>query len=453
VKGINVIVLFGAILFANTNSLAQTKKISFINKGQTVPNFPLQLFNGETPQNTHLYDIKKKLILLDIWGIDCTTCIKAMPHLLELQQKLKDDVQIILVTKNTKKQVDELWRKLKGHAPQKIIDAYQQLSSVIGDTVITRTIPVDGLPTQAWIDNSYMLRAITNSTTTNVENMQAFITGAKTHLDEQGTKKMDINNPLSWLDKDTGFLDRLEAYSFIFSRINHSGIGHRTVVAKTDSTSGKIVSFSCVNVPLTDLYKLAYFKYNPRIYVPDYKILLNIRDKGKFRWEMDYSKFYDWADTSLYCFAVKVRPADADCIYKVMQGLLDNYFHYQSRIETRRIKYLALKRISTGDKLKTTTKYTVNEFSVNAKGSFLVLKNQSMELLFSRMESLVYLQDPFMPFFDETGYKQNIDITLPWSDNLDEVSYDEVRKTLNRYGLGIVEEYKDLEILVISDVY
>jgi thiol-disulfide isomerase/thioredoxin len=451
VKRINVIVLFGAILFANTNSFGQTKKISYIRKGQTVPNFPLQIFNGKTSQNTHLYDIKKKLILLDIWGIDCTTCIKAMPHLLELQQNLKDDVQIVLVTKNTKEQVDGLWRKLKGHAPKTIIDAYQQLQSVLNDTMITRTIPVDGLPTQAWIDTAHMLRAITNSTTTNLENMQAFITGGKVHLDEQGTKKMDIANPLSWLDKDTGFLDRIQSYSFIFSRVNHSGIGHRTVVAKTDSISGKIVSFSCVNVPLTDLYKLAYFKYNPRAYVPDYKILLNIRDKDKFRWEMDYSKFYDWADTSLYCFAVKVMPTEADCIYKMMQGLLDNYFHYQSQMERRRVRCLALKRISTGDKLKTTAQNTMYEYSVNTKGSFLVLKNQPMELLFSRLESLLYLHDPFMPFFDETNYRQNIDITLPWSDNLDEVSYDEVRKTLNKYGLDLVEEYKDLEMLVITD--
>lgn len=443
--------MFCVILFSCTNSIAQTKKTSYIIKGQTVPNFPLLVFNGETQQKTHLYDIKKKLILLDIWGVDCTTCIKAMPHLLELQQKLKDDVQIILVTKNKKEQVDGLWRKLKGHVPQTIIDAYRQLPSVMGDTMITRTIPVDGLPTQAWIDNSYLLRAITNSTTTNLENMQAFITGRNVHLDEQGTKKMDITNPLSWLDKDTGFLDRLQSYSFIFSRINHSGIGHRTVVAKTDSTTGKIVSFSCVNVPLTDLYKLAYFKYNPRVYVPDYKILLNIRDKNKFRWEMDYSKFYDWADTSLYCFAIKVRPQDADRIYHMMQGFLDNYFHYQSRLEIRRVKCLALKRVSSGDKLKTTAQKTMYELSVNTRGSFLILNNQPMDLLFSQLESLVYLQDPFIPFFDESGYKENIDVMLPWSDSLNEISYEQVRKTLNNYGLDLVEEYKDLEMLVISD--
>lgn len=451
-KRINVIVLFCVILFACTNSIAQTNKTLYIIKGQTAPNFPLLLFNGETQQKTHLYDIKKKLILLDIWGVNCTMCIKAMPHLLELQQKLKDDVQIILVTKNTKEEVDDLWEKLKGHIPQTIIDAYQQLPSVLSDTIITRTIPANGLPTQVWIDSSYTLRAVTNSSTTTMENMQAFVTNKKTHLNEQGTKKIDISNPLSWLDKDSGFLDQLESYSFIFSRINHSGIGDRMVVAKKDSTTGKIVSFSSVNAPLADLYKLAYFKFRfAGVGIADDKLLLNVRDSRKFRWETDYSKFYDWADTSLYCFAIKVKPGDADRIQILMRNLLDSYFHYQSKMEVRRVKCLVLKRISTEDKLKTTAKNTMYEFSVDTKGSFLVLKNQPMELLFSRLETLVHFRDSFMPFFDQTGYKQNIDIILPWSDNLDEVSYEKVKKTLNRYGLDIAEEYKNLEMLVISD--
>jgi hypothetical protein len=71
--------------------------------------------------------------------------------------------------------------------------------------------------------------------------------------------------------------------------------------------------------------------------------------------------------------------------------------------------------------------------------------------LFSNLQTLVYYQDAFTPFFDETNYKDNIDITIPWDDDLANISFEKVRKALNAYGLDMVEEYKELEMLVISD--
>lgn len=435
------------------NADGQTREGNTINKGETVPNFTLRIFTGsEHPKDIRLYDIKKKLILLDIWGVNCSSCIKGFPHMLELQHKLKNDIQVILVTKNNKEQVEDLLRKLKGHVPESILGAYKELPCVLNDNIITKNFPSNGIPTHVWIDSAHLLRAITDGGTTNHENMQAFIKGEKVNFDEQGLKKIDYTYPLSWLDKDTGFLDQLEFYSLIFSRINHSGIGDRLIVAKTDSASEKIVGLSCLNTRIVDLYKLAYFKYkSPNVGIADNKVLLNVRDKSKFLWETDYTKTRNWADSSLYCFAIKVPPKNADSLYKMMQIFLDNYFNYQSKIETRRVKCLALKRISSEDKLKSGGQKPVYEISVNNKGSFLVLKNQSIDLLFSRLESLIIFQDSFIPFFNETGYLQNIDIVLPWNDNLNEISPTEVKRTLNSYGLDIVEEYKNLEMLVISD--
>jgi len=56
-----------------------------------------------------------------------------------------------------------------------------------------------------------------------------------------------------------------------------------------------------------------------------------------------------------------------------------------------------------------------------------------------------------MPFFDETNYQDNIDINLPWNGNIEIISIPALRKGLRRYGLDLVEEYKILKMLVISD--
>jgi hypothetical protein len=120
-------------------------------------------------------------------------------------------------------------------------------------------------------------------------------------------------------------------------------------------------------------------------------------------------------------------------------------------METRRVKCLVLKRITSEDRIKSKGGQHVYGLSVMDNGSSFIYKNESIEDLFSNLQTLVYYQDAFTPFFDETNYKDNIDITIPWDDDLANISFEKVRKALNAYGLDMVEEYKELEMLVISD--
>jgi thiol-disulfide isomerase/thioredoxin len=443
--------LFWGIFLASMNGMGQTKDAALIRAGQKVPNFELHIQKGKETQRSHLYDLNKPVIF-DIWGVNCTSCIKSMPHILQLQQQLKDSVQIILVTRNTKEQVDSLWSKLKGHVPPSIIDAYRQLPSIVNDTSISFRFPVPGYPTHVWIDRLHSLKAVAYSSSTTLENLSAFARGQSVHLDEIALQSIDFTNPLAWLDKDTGFLHSLQYYSFIFSRINHAGRNDRLFFTKKEPSSNKITDVYCLNTPLTDLYKLAYFKYqSPTIQVGDHKILLEVADKGKFRWPMDYAKYSRWADTSLFCFAIKMPAGKEDSLYPMMQSTLDRYFNYSSSMQVRKVKCLVLKRVSAEDKLRARGTKTINEISITKKGSYLILKNQSIDALYSKLESLVWFKDSFQPIFNETGYTNNIDFTMPWSDDPEENSLEEIKKSLRQYGLDLVEEYKNLEMLVIRD--
>lgn len=60
-----------------------------------VESFPIKeliLNNGKTVQ---IDDLKGKVILLDFWHRGCLPCIKAMPDLIKLQEKYKEDLIII----------------------------------------------------------------------------------------------------------------------------------------------------------------------------------------------------------------------------------------------------------------------------------------------------------------------------------------------------------------------
>ncbi|MDQ6763263.1 MAG: TlpA family protein disulfide reductase [Bacteroidota bacterium] len=446
-------IIFLGISFALTShAWTQALELKPLMKGQLVPNLPLVLHVADSTTSVNLYDLNKKLILFDFWGTYCSSCIAQMAHLQELQEKFGNNVQIILVTTNSKKEVDNLFRRLKGHISEEIINAWQHLPFVVEDSSLLGLFPHDGLPSHVWIDSVKTLRGIAYSNSTTDKNIQAFLDGKKIKLDEMGLAGLDSSNPLSWINGENEFINYIKCYSLFFSRLEHAGGGDGEVTALIDSISNKIIGLSCVNMRITDLYKLTWFHYkNPNIGIPDNKILLEVKNRDKFYIPRKSSEYFDWADSSLFCYALKVLPKNADEIYNSMRQDLDCYFHYTSKIENRRIKCLTLKRISSIDKIMARGIKSKNELIVDSEGTYLKLQNQSMRYLFLQLQSVVNYNYPFTPFFNETNYQNNIDINLSWSENIETISIFELRKHLRKYGLDLVEEYKVLKMLVISD--
>lgn len=431
--------------------MAQTKDILSFRRGDVVPNLTLTLRQGKTEKSLRLYDLKTKLVLFDLWGVTCSSCIRSFPHMLELQKQFGDDIQIILVTLNSREEVEKLWSKLRGHVPDKIIEAYRQLPSVVGDSTLFSSFPKNGVPAHVWIDHDHVVRSIAYGYSTTAAMIQNFIEGKRVHFNEQMPQKIDFNNPLSWLNGVEGFLSSLQYYSFILSRIEHAGGNDGQMTTKVDSSTGKLLGLSTVNMKISDLYKMAYFPNQNPMSVFDSRLLLEIKDKGRFYPPGSIENHFDWADTSQFCLAIRMPSDKSELLYSSLRNLLDSYFHYRSKMETRSVKCMVLKRIVAEDKIKTKGGLPVYDQSTTEKGTCFIYKNRPLGDLVSNLQTLIYVRDPYIPFFDETGYEGNIDITVPWSDDPKKISFEKVRKTLNTYGLDIVEEYRNLEMLVISD--
>jgi thiol-disulfide isomerase/thioredoxin len=450
---IRLSILFCVTVLSFINVTAQPKNLNPFKSGDIVPNRELKVYQGSVVKNMHLYDLNKKLVLLDLWGVNCSSCIKSFPHMLELQKQFGSHIQIILVTLNSKQEVDNLWEKLKGHVPPTIIDAYKQLPKVLGDTALFLSFPKNSVPAHVWIDSAHKIKSISYGNSTTSAMIQDFISGKKVHFHDQIPRKIDFINPLSWLNSDTGFLSSLSCYSFILSRIEHAGGNDGQVTATIDSSTGKLIGLSTVNMKIANLYKMAYFKYrNPDMGILDNRIFLEVKDKGRFYLPKNVSENFDWYDTNQFCLSIKVPSSRAEMLYTSLQELLDNYFHYKSKLETRRVKCLVLKRISPEDKIRTKGGPPVYELSVTEENTDFIYKNQPFEALFSNLQTAVYETDPYIPFFNDTNYEGNIDITLPWSDDPGKISLEMVKKALNKYGLDIAQECRDLEMLVIADV-
>lgn len=57
------------------------------------PDFTLPALDGTT---VHLSDYKGKVVLIDFWSTTCDPCLAAMPHLVDLYKKQKDNGFVVL---------------------------------------------------------------------------------------------------------------------------------------------------------------------------------------------------------------------------------------------------------------------------------------------------------------------------------------------------------------------
>lgn len=69
-----------------------------IKTGEPVPDFYLPVVLNAPVKTTSLQQLKGKVVLIDFWATWCGSCLTAMPHLSQLQQKYKGKLQVLAVT-------------------------------------------------------------------------------------------------------------------------------------------------------------------------------------------------------------------------------------------------------------------------------------------------------------------------------------------------------------------
>ena len=60
-----------------------------------------------------------------------------MPHLQKLQEEFGKNIQIIIVTKNSKNEIDKLFKRIDGHVSKNIIYASKHLPFIVEDSLLS----------------------------------------------------------------------------------------------------------------------------------------------------------------------------------------------------------------------------------------------------------------------------------------------------------------------------
>lgn len=124
----------------NKNEIVENaKKIEPILIGKKAPDFTINMKDG-TPVT--LSELDNEYTILVFWKPNCGHCTKAMPHVLDFQEKWKDKgVQTIAICTKTGKDYDSCWEDVEKKGMQDLInvaDQYQK-SRIVSKYYVTST--------------------------------------------------------------------------------------------------------------------------------------------------------------------------------------------------------------------------------------------------------------------------------------------------------------------------
>jgi thiol-disulfide isomerase/thioredoxin len=80
----------------------------------TVPNFTIENIINDNTTRKKLTDFEGKYIILDFFGTWCIPCIKALPHLTEIQNNYKKTISVVLVSTE---EINDLTRFVQNNKP------------------------------------------------------------------------------------------------------------------------------------------------------------------------------------------------------------------------------------------------------------------------------------------------------------------------------------------------
>jgi len=407
--------------------------------GDRCPEVRLINYANDEIKSFSLSDFNSKLIIIDFWGTGCTSCLKAFPKIDSLQKKFANEVQFILVNKESP---DSTRRFFLKRNRIKI----PGVPMVMGDSVLYKLFPHIFIPHYVWLDSNNMVRYVSDGNNMTEKNINDYLRG---------------NNPDIAFKKDIMLYDELLVskipewtknvvyYSALSLCIPGLDIGN-AVASTGEKRSPNRISFNCGSV--LELLKVAFSEGSKYNFEPSNTVALNVDDKEKYVYPKDEEELPNWYAHNSYYYELLIPPERSDQLYKIMQKDVARYFDVDVRVEKRKIKCLLLISIGSMDKLKTTGGKPATNFYRMSDDSIRYLKNQSFEQIvnwLTRVPTAYSLSTPVINLVKFTG---NVDFEIKSSTiNAEQFNLSTLRAALHQYGLDLVEKVYFTDVLVISD--
>ena len=415
-----ILVLLSHICIASTADSA-----SFLKIGDKVPDIEFKIKNYSKP-TAKISDFKGKLVILDLWGVTCGSCIAAMPHMAELQKKFEGKIQVILVTKDSGEKVAKLALRSDNVKMNK-------LPSVTNGKELAGLFDYQTYPTHIWIDENGMVQHIAYGSAANESNIRSFLEGQKLNLKQKKDLHINTDDPLlvSWYP----YHNEISFYSYLAPKQReYSASASKSLISYPDGIIKRLYNGAA---SLLDLYKLSY-GIHPNSKFSDDRVINLSKDSLMYKVDTD-KPFYENEFYYVYD-VINGTKISNNKLFKHMQNELNTMFNLSCKMEKRKIRVLVLKVKDGYQKIYAKGGQLKGDKS---KGNYIV-----ENLKWSIASEFLNNDSPY-EFIDETNIPLdqtvNLKFSLKWHD------IQQINKSIENSGLFLEWQTKMYDCIVLND--
>jgi thiol-disulfide isomerase/thioredoxin len=428
------------------NGQTENKFGSPLSIGEPMPDIAISNIDNYPKSELKFSELRGKLVILDFWATNCRGCILQFPKLDSLQRKFGDRVQIILVNKQTKKQVEENFLNKKS-IDTLFRNVGLNLPSITSDSLLQELFPHVMIPHEVWIDTNGKVMSITDERSVTEKTIRNIFDG---YFDLPVKKDLLTYNPMGALLPQVidSNKSRLEFYSCLIRGVD----GLRPSPKYVIDSARKILTVTRTTMPILKLYaealsKGAGFDYPYEDAFFDYgkRIILKVKDSCRFFY--DSSVRYDiWQKQNCYAYEMVLPLEQRNNLYSYMLSDLNRFFDITGRVEKRKMKCLVIVRINKEEKFKYNgpTNYQGPRHWSDMSGVFHF---RSTSFTVFRKKLSDYNRNHPLPFLDDTGYTKLIQMDLESPLNDIPLLRLELQK---KYGLDIVEKVSEVDVMMLT---
>ena len=374
-----------------------------VKNGEPVPDLKFKTILNAPVQTATLGDLKGKIVLIDFWATWCGSCIVAMPHLQQLQQKYRGKLQIITVTDETLKRTGQYLSS----RPSNLwfaIDTGRE---------ITRLFPHQLIPHDILISADGKLIANTSPELVTGTVMDSLLNNREVHLAEKKDNTMDYEEII----KNYFFAaDTIKTRFSMLPEIKGAP-GLSTTWLQDGTFNGR--RLTCLNLGLTTLYRLANNNF-------PYSRLIDKTGKAK--------------NEPVYC--LDIIAANKAELLPMLRKELAKRFDLQARVEQQNKEVYILK-ISDPEKFKTIAVNTSGKRTYSSSHGEIDQQAITMADFAEYLEN--YGIAKLIPVIDETKSTGKFDIKFSFQPE----NPASLTQILTDMGLILEKTHRKVDMLVV----
>jgi thiol-disulfide isomerase/thioredoxin len=437
--------------------------------GDTIPNFLLAHVDNWPSTAVHLSDFRKKLTIIDFWGIMCGGCINSIPKEEKLQAEFGSKMQIILVTRDTRSAVDYA----------KANYAYVKdckLPMYNDDQHFYKYFPYKALPRFVWTDENRVVRAM-GLDILNRNSLQQYFDKGIAPAVQNDDVYFDFDHKAPGFFEGGGRnFDKVRYFSVIMDTVNGLG-GNDRIDVYRDSVTKAITKLYIDNYSLLFVWRVLLMEENNAYeglrlgYVWDPKrFLYEVSDSSIFKRAGVQVSGDDAVKLISYELQVPDRPDMQATTF--MRSDLERYFKISFNIEKRSVACWVLRKTGSNDPVREQADQnilrqpsrSVKESSLlydEASSEVIVKNNSGEEFLYWMIYDVKFANPnnalPIVISEDDSASIGKFNLRLKnlpvGGKDKTQVSFEDLKTGLENAGYSLSRERIPIPMIIVRDIH